>query len=146
MFYSFMGENPFIFEWRFKSIMGLLSGCEWSVHHIMMEEVGAPLMAGHPPWAAALSSSYIRWVELLFHSCSSLDPLVGPFSLFPLIHHTSYGLGEALLKLFLHQHHHAGVLLDCPGGSSTSAAPLERGIGGRRQAVRVTEYGSAAHL
>ena len=43
-----MGENPFIFEWRFKSIMGLLSGCEWSVHHIMMEEVGAPLMAGHP--------------------------------------------------------------------------------------------------
>ena len=97
-----------------------------------------------PPWAAALSSSYIRWVELLFHSCSSLDPLVGPFSLFPLIHHTSYGLGEALLKLFLHQHHHAGVLLDCPGGSSTSAALLKRGIGGRRQAVRVTKYGSAA--
>jgi hypothetical protein len=45
-----MGEKPFIFEWRFKSIMGLLSGCEWSVHHIMMEEVGAPLMAGHPPF------------------------------------------------------------------------------------------------
>ena len=32
-----------------------------------------------------------------------------------------------------------------PGGSSTSAAPLERGNGGRRQAVRVTEYGNAAH-
>jgi hypothetical protein len=43
-----MGEKPFIFEWRFKSIMGLLSGCEWIVHHIMMEEVGAPIMAGHP--------------------------------------------------------------------------------------------------
>ena len=85
-------------------------------------------------------------MELLFHSCSSLDPLVSTFFLFPLIHHTSYGLGEALLKLFLHQHHHVGVLLDCPGGASTSVAPLERGIEGRRQAVRVTEYGSAAHL
>ena len=113
---------------------------------MMMEEVGAPLMADAPTWAASLPSSYIRWVELLFHSGSSLDPLVGPFSLFPLIHHTSYGLGEALLKLFLHQYVHVGVLLDCFGGSSTSAAPLERGIEGRRQAVRVTEYGSAARL
>lgn len=33
-----------------------------------------------------------------------------------------------------------------PKGSTTSAAPLERGTGGRRQAGRVTEYGSAARL
>jgi hypothetical protein len=100
--------------------------------HMMRKEVGAPTR-GQRTTSSLLSSSY-------------LDPLVGPFSLFPLIHHTSYGLGEALLKLFLHQHQHAGVLLDCPGGSSTSDAPLEQGIGGRRQAVHVTEYGSTAHL
>ena len=33
-----------------------------------------------------------------------------------------------------------------PSGSSTSAAPLERGIGGRRQAARVTECRSTAEL
>jgi hypothetical protein len=53
-------------------------------------------------------------------------------------------LGEALQKYSLHHHHKVVVLLGVPGGSSTSAAPLERGIGGRRRTVRVTECGSAA--
>ena len=40
--------------------------------------------------------------------------------------------------------HHTVVLLEFLGGSTTSAAPLDRGNGGRHQAVRVTEYGGAA--
>ena len=114
--------------------------------HMMREEVGAPSRGRRTPWGCCPPPPIYRWVEHLFPECYSLGPLVGLFSLFLLIHLTSYGLGEALLKQFLHQHHHAVVLLECPGGSSTSAAPLERGIGGRRQAVRVTEYGGAARL
>jgi hypothetical protein len=34
--------------------------------------------------------------------------------------------------------------LECSRGSFSSAAPLERGNEGHRQAVRVTKYGSAA--
>jgi hypothetical protein len=37
-------------------------------------------------------------------------------------------------------------VIGVPRGSITSAAPLDRGNGGRRQAVRVTEYGGAARL
>ena len=34
--------------------------------------------------------------------------------LFPLLHRKRHGLGEALQKYFLHQHHHVEVLLDFP--------------------------------
>jgi hypothetical protein len=112
---------------------------------MMMQQVGHLLWPA-PPWAAALPSSYITWVELIFHSCSSLDLLVGPFSIFPLIYRSIFELGEALLKLFFHQHHRARVLLECPGGSSNSSAPLERGIKGHHRAIRMTEYESTAHL
>jgi hypothetical protein len=36
------------------------------------------------------------------------------------------------------------VMLECPGGSSSSAAPLEWGNIGYRRAVHVTGYGSDA--
>jgi hypothetical protein len=105
---------------------------------------GGNSMACQTPWDATLFSSYIRWVELLFQGCSFHDSLVGPFSLFPLIRYTSCGVGEALLKLFRHQHHHAIVMLECSCGFSPSAAPLEWGNIVHRQAVRVNMYGSAA--
>ena len=96
-----------------------------------VEEVGAPMGAAAPPL-------YIEGWGLPSpqHTTSLPPPAAPPFGL---------RLGEALPKLILH-HHHAVVLLEYFGGSSTSAAPLERGIGGRRQAVRVTEYGGAARL
>jgi hypothetical protein len=36
------------------------------------------------------------------------------------------------------------VLLECPGGSTSSVALLEQGNRGHRQAIHVTKYGSVA--
>jgi hypothetical protein len=113
---------------------------------IKREEVGAPPRGvGHPLSVAPLPTPalYIRRWWRPLQGCSFPCSFGRSLPLFLLIHPTSNGLGEALLKLFLHQHHHVGVLLEFPGGSSSSAAPLERGNGGHRQAVRVTKYGSA---
>ena len=92
-----------------------------------------------PPWAAPLLGvaallSYIWWCGAPLKVAHSLAP-----SLFPLLHRKRHGLGEALQKYYLHHHHQVVVLLGVPGGSSTSVAPLERGIGGRHRSVCVTE-------
>ena len=68
----------------------------------------------------------------------TLDPL----SLLPLFHLSAIRLAKPWP--FSSPPHHAVVLLEFLGGSTTSAAPLDRGNGGRHQAVRVTEYGGAA--
>ena len=68
----------------------------------------------------------------------TLDPL----SLLPLLHLSAIRLAKPWP--FSSPPHHAVVLLEFLGGSTTSAAPLDRGNGGRHQAIRVTEYGGAA--
>ena len=115
---------------------------EWSVHSHEEGEVGAATMGlAHPtPWAAS-SLLYIGGWSSSLSLAHSHAPL-GLSSRCSTV--TSHGLGEALLELFLH-HHHA-VVLEFPVDPSTSAAQLERGNGGLRQAVRVTEHGCAASL
>jgi hypothetical protein len=68
-----MWENPFIFELIFISIMGTSLVGEWSVHHIMREEVEAPSRGRHPfgmmyslrlyidGWSLPLPSLLISW-------------------------------------------------------------------------------------
>ena len=101
--------------------------------HIKMERRGS------------FPSSPIYWVLILLslpHVGSSSCSL----SLFPLLHRKSARLRRSPAEIFSPPPPPSSCVVGVPGGSSTSAAPLERGIGGRRQAARVTEYGSAAHL
>ena len=71
---------------------------KWSVHHMMREEVGAPSRGRRPLWAAAplLLYKYGWSTSSLLAHLLALWLVSSPSS--PLIHRTSYGLGEALLK------------------------------------------------
>jgi hypothetical protein len=60
-----------------------------------------------------------------------------------LVLYSSTCLGEALLSFSLHHHHHAVVLLEFPR-IHYFRCPTGARDGGRRQAVRVTDYGSVA--
>ena len=128
MFYSFKGKTFGFFEWMVHPLKESMSG--GSTH-----ESGR---GGGTHGGCRTPPLYIEGWRLPSpqHTTSLPPPAAPPFGL---------RLGEALPKLILH-HHHVVVLLEYFGGSSISAAPLEWGIGGRRQAVRVTEYGGAAHL
>ena len=65
-----------------------------------------------------------------------------PLSLLPLLHLPAIRLAKAWPISFSTTPRRRAV--GVPGGSTTSAAPLDRGNRGRLQAVRVTEYGDAA--
>ena len=109
--------------------------------HIKEGEVGAATMGWRtPPLGVPLTPIYRR-VEHLPHLLHSPSLLL-PFSRCSTV--ASHGLGEALLDSFLHHHH--TVVLEFPGGSSTSAARLEQGHGGLHQAERVTEHGCVTSL
>lgn len=110
-----------------------MSGCEWRLHSHEEEEVGAPHGAAAPP-------PIYRGVGA--PSPHTLEHTLAPLSLLPLLHLSAIRLAKPWLIMFSTTPHRRAV--DFFGGSSTSAAPLDRGNGGRHQAVHVTEYGGAA--
>ena len=146
MFYSFVRENL----WNFLSgVSTQLKDFEWSVHphewtfewvsgestHTKVEEVGAAM-----GWAP--SPLYIEGLGLpsSIHSHSHL--LVSPPAA-PPSRAMAYAKPYSIVSSSpTPRRRVVGVL----GGSTTSAAQLERGNGGLRQAVRVTEYGCATSL
>ena len=113
-------------------------------HSLDEGEEMAPLLASTPHWGLQPLPSHIYICVLCCSSitCSSSCPL----SLFSLLHRKSARLRRSPAEIFSPPPPPSSCVVGVPGGSSTSAAPLERGIGGRRQAAQVTEYGSAARL
>ena len=102
---------------------------------------GNSLGLAHPLGAAALPLLYIEWW------CSSLlSWFTCHFVPLPAAPPKKAWLRRSPAEIFSPPPPPSSCVVGVPGGSSTSAAPLERGIGGRRQAARVTEYGSAARL
>ena len=89
---------------------------------------------------AALSLLYIEWWYSSL-TCSFTCPLVPLIAASP----EKTWLRRSPAEIFSPPPPRRSVVR-VPGGSSTSAAPLARGIGGRRQAAHVTECGSAADL
>ena len=130
LFYLFIKRNPWNFEWELMR--------EW-VGWVETPPTWWGERWGHHKFVAAFPSYKKRGESTLSsHTCChlSLPPPAAP----PLGH----PLGEAMTTLFLH--HTTPSCCWSSGGSSTSAAPLDRGNGGRHQAVRVTDHGSVAGL
>ena len=95
----------------------------------------------YPQGGAASILLYIEWWYSSL-TCSFTCPLVA----LPAVPPKNTWLRRSPAEIFsppppLHR-----SVVGLPGGSSTSAAPLERGNGGRRQAVRVTDHGGTAGL
>ena len=113
-------------------------------HSLDEGEEMAPLMASAPHWGLQPLPSHIYMcVVLLLHHLFILLFIVP----LPAAPPKKARLRRSPTKIFSPPPPPpSSCVVGVPGGSSTSAAPLERGIGGRRQAVRVTEYGSAARL
>src|SRR5664279_1921160 len=132
MFYLYNKENPWNFEWR-------MSGCEWRVHsHEEGKRWGNQVLAA-PLMGAA---SPLLYIEEYFPLPTLV--LAISISLLPLLHLLASAWRSHGQTVFSTTPHRRAV--GDSRGSTTSAAPLDRGNGGRRQAVRVTECGSAAGL
>ena len=119
MFYL-IKKNPWSFEWRWKE-------CE-----------GAPTLGAHHPLGFPPPLINRGW-DL---SLSYTHLLLSPSSHCSTTWSSAWRSHDRLVS----PAHHTVVLLEFSGGSSTSAAPLDRGNGGRHQVVRVTEYGGVARL
>ena len=147
MFYSFMGDKPLGFMCgSFHQFKREVSSFKWGVTtHLMRGRKWHLLLLAHPIKGCSPSPLIYIYIYMLYCSsmtCSSSCSL----SLFPLLHRKSAQLRGSPAEIFSPPPPPSSCVVGVPGGSSTSAAPLERGIGGRRQAARVTEYGSAARL
>ena len=107
--------------------------------HIKRDEMGDFLRPAHPQGGDASILLYIEW---WYSSLTCSCPLVP----LPAIPPNNTWLRRSPTEIFsppppLHR-----SVVGLPGGSSTSAAPLDRGNGGRHQAVRVTGHGGVAGL
>jgi hypothetical protein len=99
---------------------------------------------GQPLWPAApplLVSHLLLYMEV----CGALSHTLAPLSFLShvrLLHKSVHGLAKPCWIRF--SSNTSRICWRFPRESTTSAAPLDRGNGGRRQAVRTTNYGGAA--
>ena len=133
-------------------LSGKLWGRKWTLMFvsgesttIKREEVGAPPWGPATPWVMPPFSYKRRWrLPLLFNLSLILTcPLVGIFLPLLACPPHEHLLRRSPAQSFLHHHHHhVVVLLDFPR-IHCFPCPTRARDGGRRWAVRVTEYGSA---
>ena len=128
LFYLFIKRNPWNFEWELMR--------EW-VGWVETPPTRWGERWGHHIFVAAFPS-YKKRGESTLSSHTCCHPSLPPPATPPLGH----SLGEAMTILFLH--HTTPSCCWSSGGSSTSAAPLDRGNRGHHQAIRVAQYGGTA--
>ena len=114
-----------------------MSGHEWMLHSHQDGRCGGNPRGQRPTLGMPPPFLYKKGWEL------PLDHTLAPLSLLPLIHLPTIRLVKSWPSSFstTPRRRAAGD----SDGSTTSDAPLDRGNVGHHQAVRVTEYGVAAH-
>ena len=103
---------------------------EWMLHSHQEGRGGGTPRGLHPTLGVPLPLLYNEGWEF------PLDHTLAPLSLVPLLHLPVIRLAKPWQILFSTTPHRRAV--EFSGGSSTSAAPLDRGNGGRHQTIRVT--------